>query len=70
MDKRTKDNLSSFEKDLEKMETLLQEIESGDLALEENIEKFKLGMELSKRCKKALEEAQQKIKKIIAGKQE
>tara|TARA_Y100000748_G_scaffold148995_1_gene124566 strand:- start:104 stop:316 length:213 start_codon:yes stop_codon:yes gene_type:complete len=70
MDKKAKDNLSSFEKDLEKMETLLQEIESGDLALEDNIEKFKLGMELSKKCKKALEEAQQKIKKIIGGKQE
>ena len=70
MDKKAKDNLSSFEKDLEKMETLLQEIESGDLALEDNIEKFKLGMELSKKCKKALEEAQQKIKKIIGDKQE
>ena len=68
MDKKAKDNLSTFEKDLEKMETLLQEIESGDHALEDNIEKFKLGMELSKKCKKALEEAQQKIKKIIDGK--
>ena len=68
MEKKAKDNLSSFEKDLEKMETLLQEIESGDHTLEDNIEKFKLGMELSKKCKKALEEAQQKIKKIIDGK--
>ena len=64
MDKKTKKNLSTFEKDLKSMQLLLDEIESNDLSLDDIIEKYKLGMELSKKCQKALEEAEQKIKEV------
>ena len=50
------------------MQTILEDIESNELNLEETIEKYKLGIELSKRCQKALEEAQQKIK-IVSNEQ-
>jgi exodeoxyribonuclease VII small subunit len=56
--------LSSFEGDLKKMQSILEEIESKDLNLEEIIDKYKLGIELSKKCQKALEEAEQKIKQV------
>ena len=55
MDKKTKNNLSTFEKDLKSMQLLLDDIESKDLSLDEIIEKYKLGIELSKKCQKALE---------------
>ena len=64
MNKKLKSNLSTFEKDLKSMQSILEEIESKDLSLEEVIEKYKLGVELSKKCQKALEEAEQKIKEI------
>ena len=64
MSKKEKNNLSSFEGDLKKMQSILDEIESKDLNLEEIIDKYKLGIELSKKCQKALEEAEQKIKQV------
>ena len=64
MSKKEKNNLSSFENDLKKMQSILEEIESKDLNLEEIIDKYKLGIELSKKCQKALEEAEQKIKQV------
>ena len=64
MNKKEKNNLSSFEGDLKKMQSILEEIESKDLNLEEIIDKYKLGIELSKKCQKALEEAEQKIKLV------
>jgi|TARA_B100000745_G_C19937997_1_gene316126 exodeoxyribonuclease VII small subunit len=64
MSKKEKNNLSSFEDNLKKMQSILEEIESKDLNLEEIIDKYKLGIELSKKCQKALEEAEQKIKQV------
>ena len=64
MNKKLKSNLSTFERDLKSMQLILEEIESKDLNLEEIIEKYKLGVELYKKCQKALEEAEQKIKQV------
>ena len=40
----------------------MDNIESDELSLEESIEKYKEGVELSKKCQKALEDAEQIIK--------
>ena len=40
----------------------MDDIESDKLSLEESIEKYKEGVELSKKCQKALEDAKQIIK--------
>ena len=55
-------NLSNFESDLKKLQKILDDIESDKLSLEESIDKYKEGMELSKKCQKALEDAEQIIK--------
>ncbi|MEL0280619.1 MAG: exodeoxyribonuclease VII small subunit, partial [Gammaproteobacteria bacterium] len=52
MNKR-KTNISSFENDLKKLQEILEEIESDKLSLEESLEKYKEGVELSKKCQKA-----------------
>ena len=64
MDKKAKNNLTTFEKDLKAMQSILDDIESKDLSLDDIIKKYKLGIELSKKCQKALEEAEQKIKEV------
>ena len=61
MNKR-KTNISNFESDLKKLQDILEEIESDRLSLEESLEKYREGVELSKKCQKALNEAKQIIK--------
>tara|TARA_B100000700_G_C14823748_1_gene751251 strand:- start:693 stop:893 length:201 start_codon:yes stop_codon:yes gene_type:complete len=66
MNKKNKGNLSSFEEDLEEMRRILDDLESSELTLEEMIEKYRIGVELAKKCKKNLDEAETKIKKITS----
>tara|TARA_A100001388_G_scaffold276681_1_gene265062 strand:+ start:105 stop:308 length:204 start_codon:yes stop_codon:yes gene_type:complete len=55
-------NLSNFESDLRKLQDILEDIESDKLSLEESIEKYREGVDLSKKCQKALDDAKQIIK--------
>ena len=61
MNKKTT-KISNFEDDLEKLQSILDDIESDKLSLEDSILKYKEGMELSKKCQEALDEAKQVIK--------
>jgi exodeoxyribonuclease VII small subunit len=54
--------ISNFEDDLKKLQSILDDIESDKLSLEDSIRKYKEGMELSKKCQEALDEAKQVIK--------
>ena len=54
--------ISNFEEDLKKLQNILDDIESEKLTLEDSIQKYKEGMELSKKCQDALDEAKQVIK--------
>lgn len=47
----------TFEDTLDKLNKIVSELESGNLTLEESLEKFKEGITLSSECKKKLEEA-------------
>ena len=54
--------IGNFEKDLKKLQSILDDIESDKLTLEDSIQKYKDGMELTKKCQDALDEAKQVIK--------
>jgi len=54
-----------FEKSLERLETLVNEMESGDLPLEEMIKHFEEGSKLVTLCSKKLTEVEQKIEKLV-----
>ena len=54
--------IGNFEKDLKKLQSILDDIESDKLTLEDSIQKYKEGMELSKKCQDALDEAKHVIK--------
>lgn len=52
---------SSFEKDLEALEKIVEALEEGGLSLDVSIKKFEEGMRLAQRCDKALGAAEKKI---------
>lgn len=51
----------SFEENMSKLEKIVQELEKGDLNLDDSISKFEEGIKLSKECNKMLEDAEKKI---------
>ncbi len=55
----------NFEENVEQLEKIVQELEKGDLNLDESIKKFEEGMNLSKKCNEILEEAEKKITVLI-----
>lgn len=55
----------TFEQAIEKLEAIVAELEQGDLTLEETLKKFEQGMELSKFCTEKLNQAEQKLKKLV-----
>lgn len=55
----------NFEENMKDLEKVVQELESGDLNLEDSIKKFEKGMELSKKCNKILEEAEKRITVLV-----
>ena len=60
----SKENLN-FEDSIKKLEEIANELESGKLTLEESVNKFEEGMNLSKNCNKILQDAEKKISIII-----
>ena len=52
---------SNFENNMESLENIVNELEKGDLNLDESISKFEEGIKISKQCNKILEEAEKKI---------
>lgn len=55
----------SFEESIEKLSKVVDELESGNLNLEDSIKKFEEGMSLSKKCNDILEDAEKRITILI-----
>ena len=51
-----------FEAALEKLENIVNDLESGDVALEEALKKYEEGIKLARSCQVQLDDAEQKIK--------
>lgn len=52
----------SFEQTISELETIVSEMEQGDLPLHEALKKFERGIELSRLSQRALVEAEQKVR--------
>ncbi|WP_459992843.1 exodeoxyribonuclease VII small subunit [Methylosoma difficile] len=52
---------STFEDSLAELEQLVSKLEQGDISLEESLKSFEHGVNLTRTCQKALQEAEQKI---------
>ena len=58
-------NTKSIESRLSELETILEELESGDLELDQALKKFEQGVKLSRECQKTLDDAELKIKILM-----
>ncbi|MCP4368731.1 MAG: exodeoxyribonuclease VII small subunit [Deltaproteobacteria bacterium] len=56
---------TTFEQSMKKLEQVVQELESGDLPLEEAMEKFEEGIKLSNLCSEKLDETEKKITLLL-----
>jgi exodeoxyribonuclease VII small subunit len=57
-----------FEQAMARLETIVAELEKGDLPLDESLKIFEEGIRLSKNCLKVLEEAERKIEVLVQDK--
>ena len=55
----------NFEDAMKKLEEIANDMEKGDLTLDESVKKFEDGMNLSKKCNDFLETAEKKITMLI-----
>ncbi|MFQ6040498.1 MAG: exodeoxyribonuclease VII small subunit [Candidatus Poribacteria bacterium] len=55
-----------FEEALEKLEDIVNVLETGDLSLEESLEAFEEGVRLSKVCSKWLNDAELRVEKLTS----
>jgi exodeoxyribonuclease VII small subunit len=53
-----------FEQSLEKLESLVDSLETGDLSLEQSLQSFEEGIALTRACQSALSEAEQTVKML------
>lgn len=50
-----------FEKDLERLEQIVEALETGGLSLDDSLKRFEEGIKLARRCEKALTDAERRI---------
>ncbi len=64
----TRENMEDlqFEAALTRLEEIVAELEEGELALEQALEKFKTGMALKELCERKLTEAETQIEEYVA----
>lgn len=68
MSKRTirkQEEAFDFEKALAELEHLVETMEQGDLTLEQSLKDFERGVELTRACRNALQEAEQKVQILV-----
>ncbi len=58
---------ATFEASLAQLETVVAEMESGQLSLEASMKRFEEGMKLAKFCEKKLGETERKIEVLMQG---
>jgi exodeoxyribonuclease VII small subunit len=60
------DEEMSYEDSLERLEEIVQRLESGQLPLDESLKLFEEGTRLTKVCQKRLTEAELRIERLMA----
>ncbi len=68
MKTKTQGKEPKFEESLERLEALVQEMESGDLPLEDILKKYEEGNRLIRLCAAKLNEAEQRIEVLMKEK--
>ena len=66
----SKKSSPSFEQSLTELETIVQNLEQGELSLEESMNLFERGLLLSKSSQEKLQQAEQKVKILLDNNQQ
>ena len=60
----------TFEQLLKELQEIVNNLESGNLSLEQSVEAYQKGMEISLECKKRLDQAKEVVVKKVTDKEE
>jgi exodeoxyribonuclease VII small subunit len=55
----------SFESSLRELEEIVEQLEAGDLSLEESLVLFERGVQLSRECQKRLDDAERRVEVLL-----
>lgn len=64
MSKKPKSTTSNFESSISELEQLVIKMESGELSLDDSLEQFQRGVELTRHCQQLLENARLTVEKL------
>ncbi|MBS3803963.1 MAG: exodeoxyribonuclease VII small subunit [Oleiphilaceae bacterium] len=58
-------SIADFEKSLNELETLVRDLEQGELSLEQSLGAFERGVKLTRECQQSLKTAEQRVEQLI-----
>ena len=59
-----------FEKNLGRLQEIVEKMEKGELSLDESLKLFEEGVKISRSCHKSLEKAELKVQKLMGVNEE
>lgn len=62
---KPKHSVAQFEKSMQELDQIVQQLEGGELELEQSLQLFERGMTLSKACRQSLDEAELKVRNLL-----
>ncbi len=57
--------VKTFEDSMNELETIVTQLEAGDITLDDSLKLFEEGIKLAKTCQSKLEEAEKKVKILV-----
>lgn len=54
-----------FEQSMKRLETIVEELEAGDLTLEDSIARYEEGIQLSRRLQQVLDASEKRIERLV-----
>ena len=54
-----------FEQSMKRLETIVEELEAGELSLEDSIARYEEGIKLSRRLTQVLDESEKRIERLV-----
>jgi exodeoxyribonuclease VII small subunit len=57
--------MPDFERSLAELESIVEKLERGELSLDESLQHFERGVQLTRACQSALKQAEQKVEILL-----
>lgn len=62
---RKKSTSPDFEQSLNELEALVEQMEQGDISLEQSLELFERGVKLTRTCQESLKKAELRVQQLV-----